>query len=75
MNVTHSTQKLSFPRFLTLKMVPKPFRNYPKIEVFEQFFKNTSKGFPDVRRSSQCILVSYQFLPIEFLTTLKFKMT
>ena len=57
MNVTHSTQKLPFPRFLTLKMVPKPFRNYPKIEVFGQFFKNSSKGFPDFRRPSQCILV------------------
>ena len=47
MNVTRSTQKLLFPRCLTLKMVPKPFQNYPKIEVFGQFFKNSSKGFPD----------------------------
>ena len=47
MNATRSTQKLLFPRFLTLKMLPKPFRNYPKIEVFGQFFKNSSKGFPD----------------------------
>ena len=45
MNVTRSTQKLQFPRFLTLKMVPK--RNYPKSEVFGQFFKNSFNGFPD----------------------------
>ena len=57
MNVTRSTQKLPFPRFLTLKMVPKPFGNYPKIEVFGQFSKNSSKDFPDFRWSSQCILV------------------
>ena len=57
MNVTRSNQKLLFPRFLTLKMVPKPFQNYPKIEVLGQFFKNSCKGFPHFRRSSQCILV------------------
>ena len=57
MNITRSTQKLPFPRFFTLKIVPKPFRNYPKIEVFWQSFKNSSKGFPDFRCSSQCILV------------------
>ena len=38
-------------------MVPKPFRNYPKVEVSGQFFKNSSKGFPDFRWSSQCIFV------------------
>ena len=47
MNATRSTQKLPFPRFLTLKMVPKPFQSYPKIEVLGQFFKNSFKGFSD----------------------------
>ena len=57
MNVTCSTQKLPFPRFLTLKVVPKPFWNYPKFEVFGQFLKNSSMGFLDFLRSSQYILV------------------
>ena len=45
MNVTHSTQKLPFPIFFTLKMVPKPFWNYPKIEVLGNFSKTALRVF------------------------------
>ena len=39
--------KIAISKILALKMVRKPFQNFPKIEVFGQFFKNSSKGFPD----------------------------
>ena len=68
MNVTRSTQKLQFPRFLTLKMVPK--RNYPKSEVFGQFFKNSFKGFPDFAydyRWARCL--STETIELDFFLT------
>ena len=51
--------KIAISKFLTLKMVPKPFRNYLKIKIFGQFSKNNSKGFSDFCWSSQCILVCH----------------
>ena len=69
MNVTRSTQKLPFPRFLTLKMVPKPFRNYPKIKVLGQFFKNGSKGFcwfSPVQSRCSCSLFFFFFFHLIF---------
>ena len=65
-NVTRSTQKLPFRRFLTLKMVPKPFRNYPKIRVLGQFFKDSSRGFcslsPVQSRCSCSLFFSFSFI-------------
>ena len=69
MNVTCFTKKLLFPRFLTLKMLPKSFQNYPKIEVFGQFFKNKCKGFPDFTHNFQKLL-KLRFLAI--LSTLHY---